>query len=174
MRQRYSRDYRVQLDHRVINVRFMTAPPGDRATVFIAAEPDRVWQLISDVTRMGDWSPECYRGMWLTPRRGKGALFLGLNKDRGLRWPSPAIVTESERGKTFAFRAASGVLWRYRLTADEGGCVLTEERITRGEFRWVRMAYRLFLGGYDRRMNVLRSGMQQTVERVKAAAEGAD
>jgi hypothetical protein len=151
----------------------MTAHPEDRATVFIAAEPVGVWQLISDVTRMGEWSPECYRGIWLTPRRGKGALFLGLNKDRRLRWPSPAIITESERGKAFAFRAASGVLWRYRLTAEKGGCVLAEERITTGEFRWVRTGYRLFLGGYDRRMNVLRSGMQQTVKRIKAAAEDA-
>lgn len=46
-----------------------------------------------------------------------------------------------------------------------------EERITSGEFRWVKTGYRLFLGGYDRRINVLRAGMQQTVERIRAAAE---
>jgi len=44
--------------------------------------------------RMGEWSPECYKAMWLTPKRGKASVFLGLNKDRGLTWPSPAIVTE--------------------------------------------------------------------------------
>ena len=151
----------------------MTVSPEDRVTAFIAADPDSIWDMISDVTRMGQWSPECYRAMWLTSRRGKGALFLGLNKDRGLRWPSPAIVTESERGKVFAFRAASGVLWRYRLTAENGGCLLVEERSTSGEFRYVKAAYRLFLGGYDRRMDVLRAGMQRTVERIRAAAENA-
>jgi hypothetical protein len=151
----------------------MTVSAEDRVTAFIAADPDSIWDMISDVTRMGQWSPECYRAMWLTSRRGKGALFLGLNKDRGLRWPSPAIVTESERGKVFAFRAASGVLWRYRLTAENGGCLLVEERITSGEFRYVKAAYRLFLGGYDRRMDVLRAGMQRTVERIRAAAENA-
>jgi hypothetical protein len=152
---------------------FMTVSPEDRATAYIAADPDSIWDMISDIKRMGQWSPECYRAMWLTSKRGKGALFLGLNKDRGLRWPSPAVVTESERGKVFAFRAASGVLWRYRLTAENGGCQLVEERITTGEFRYVKVAYRLFLGGYDRRMGVLRAGMQRTVEGIRAAAEGA-
>jgi dimethylaniline monooxygenase (N-oxide forming) len=151
----------------------MTVSSEDRASAFIAADPNSVWDMISDVTRMGQWSPECYRAMWLTSKRGKGALFLGLNKDRGLRWPSPAIVTESERGKVFAFRAASGVLWRYRLTAENAGCLLVEERINSGEFRYVRAAYRLFLGGYDRRIGVLRAGMQRTVERIRAAAESA-
>jgi len=152
---------------------FMTVSPEDRATAYIAADPECVWDMISDVTRMGQWSPECYKARWLTSRRGKGALFLGLNKDRGLRWPSPAMVTESERGKVFAFRAASGVLWRYRLTAEDEGCLLVEERITSGEFRYVKVAYRLFLGGYDRRMDVLRAGMQRTVEGIRAAAEDA-
>jgi hypothetical protein len=50
----------------------------------------------------------------------EGSIFLGLNKDRGLTWPSPAIVTESEPGKLFAFRAASGVIWRCRLMPEEG------------------------------------------------------
>jgi hypothetical protein len=151
----------------------VTVPLEDRVAAFITADPASVWDMISDVTRMGEWSPECYRAMWITSRRGKGALFLGLNKDYGLRWPSPAVVTESDRGKVFAFRALSGVLWRYRLTAENGGCLLVEERITSGEFRWVRTAYRLFLGGYDRRMNVLRTGMQRTVELIRAAAESA-
>jgi len=149
----------------------MSVSPLDRAEAFISADPGTVVDMISDVTRMGQWSPECYKAMWLTSKRGKGALFLGLNKDRGLSWPSPAIVTESERGSVFAFRAASGVHWRYRMTPEDGGCLLVEERVTAGEFRWVKTAYRLFLGGYDRRLDVLRAGMEATVDRIRAAAE---
>src|ERR1700720_4969505 len=81
---------------------FMTVAPEDRVTAFIAADPDSIWDMISDITRMGQWSPECYRAMWLTSRRGKARLFLGLNKDRGLRWRSPAIVPARERGRGFA------------------------------------------------------------------------
>jgi hypothetical protein len=58
----------------------MTVSPEDRVTAFIAADPDSIWDMISDVARMGQWSPECYRAMWLTSRRGKGALFLGLTR----------------------------------------------------------------------------------------------
>ena len=50
---------------------------------------------------------------------------------------------------------------------------MVEERITSGEFRYVKVAYRLFLGGYDRRIDVLRAGMRRTVERIRAAAENA-
>jgi len=88
----------------------MTVHPEDRVTAFVAADAATVWRMVSDITRMGEWSPECYKAMWLTPKRGKASVFLGLNKDRGLTWPSPAIVTESEPGKIFAFRAASGVI----------------------------------------------------------------
>jgi hypothetical protein len=149
----------------------MTVHPEDRVTAFVAADPMTVWEMVSDITRMGEWSPECYQAKWLTPRRGKGSIFLGLNKDRGLIWPSPAIITESEPGKLFAFRAASGVIWRYRLVTEEGGTRLIEERVNTGEFRWVKKGYRLFLGGYDRRMSVLRAGMRTTLDRIKAAAE---
>ena len=149
----------------------MTVHPEDRVTAFVAADAATVWRMVSDITRMGEWSPECYKAMWLTPKRGKGSVFLGLNKDRGLTWPSPAIVTESEPGKIFAFRAASGVIWRYQLSPEDRGTRLVEERINTGEFRWVKTGYRLFLGGYDRRMDVLRAGMRTTVDRIKRAAE---
>ena len=86
-------------------------------------------------------------------------------------WPSPAIVTESEPGKTFAFRAASGVIWRYHVAPEDCGTRLIGEPINTGEFRWVRAGYRLFLGGYDRRIDLLRTGMRTTVDRIKWAAE---
>ena len=149
----------------------MAVCPEDRVTAFVAADPSTIWEMVSDITRMGEWSPECYKAIWLSPKRGKGAVFLGLNRDRGLSWPSPAIVTEFEHPKAFAFRAASGVVWRYRLAPENGGTRLVEERVTDGEFRWVKTGYRLFLGGYDRRVDVLRAGMRTTLERIKAGAE---
>ena len=149
----------------------MTVCPEDRVTAFVAADPMTVWDMVSDITRMGEWSPECYKAFWLTPKRGKGAMFLGLNKDRGLRWPSPAIVTEAERAKVFAFRASSGVVWRYLLSPEDGGTRLVEERVIDGEYRFVKTGYGLFLGGYHRRVKVLRAGMRTTLERIKTAAE---
>ena len=36
-----------------------------RSSIDVAAPPELVYDLISDVTRMGEWSPECYRCEWL-------------------------------------------------------------------------------------------------------------
>ncbi|MQA13303.1 MAG: hypothetical protein GEV09_03775 [Pseudonocardiaceae bacterium] len=33
-------------------------PTRDEVTVQLAAAPERVWELVSDITRMGEWSPE--------------------------------------------------------------------------------------------------------------------
>ena len=118
----------------------MTVHPEDRVAAFVAADPLTVWEMVSDITRMGDWSPECYKAMWLGPKRGKGSVFLGMNKDRGLTWPSPAIVTESEPGKIYAFRAASGVIWRYLVSPEDCGTRLIDG--------WLRPAYRRPTGGY--------------------------
>ena len=31
----------------------------------VAARPELVWNLVADVTRVGEWSPECIRAAWL-------------------------------------------------------------------------------------------------------------
>jgi Polyketide cyclase / dehydrase and lipid transport len=43
----------------------LTTATTGQARVEIDAAPLTVYQLISDITRMGDWSPECYRCEWL-------------------------------------------------------------------------------------------------------------
>jgi ribosome-associated toxin RatA of RatAB toxin-antitoxin module len=36
-----------------------------RATVHINAPPEKVYALVTDVSRMGEWSPECVRAEWV-------------------------------------------------------------------------------------------------------------
>lgn len=146
--------------------------PEDQATTQIAASPDAVWRAVSDITRMGEWSPETIKAFWIGPKKvEKGAIFMGINKDGRWRWPGPAIVTESEPGRVFEFRAVSGVTWRYTTEASGDGTQLTEQRITSGEFSlMVKTIYR-FMGGYDRRKVVLRHGLQETVDRIKTVLE---
>ena len=31
----------------------------------VAARPELVWDLVADITRVGRWSPECFRAAWL-------------------------------------------------------------------------------------------------------------
>ena len=45
----------------------------DEASVRIAGPPERVWALVTDITRMGEWSPEATGGHWATGRGPRAA-----------------------------------------------------------------------------------------------------
>ena len=64
-----------------------TAQRG-QARIEMAAPPDVVYALVADVTRLGEWSPECYRCQWLdgVTAAVPGARFHGYNRRGGLRW----------------------------------------------------------------------------------------
>jgi hypothetical protein len=81
-----------------------TATTGE-ARVQIDAAPLTVYQLISDITRMGDWSPECYQCEWLNgaTTAAVDAKFRGHNRLGKARWTTDAIITAAEPGREFAF-----------------------------------------------------------------------
>ena len=81
-----------------------TAKQG-RASIDIAAPPELVYDLIADVPRMGEWSPECYRCKWLdgTTSAAVGARFRGYNRVGRYRWATTAVITTADRGREFAF-----------------------------------------------------------------------
>ncbi len=37
----------------------------------VAVRPELVWDLVADVTRVGEWSPECIRAAWLGNPAGR-------------------------------------------------------------------------------------------------------
>src|SRR4051794_32394800 len=100
-----------------------TATQG-QATIEIDAPPLVAYDLLSDVTRMGERSPECYRCEWLGfPARPEvDARFKGFNRLGLLRWSTTCVVIKAERGREFAFTVLSGrgraeTQWRYAITA---------------------------------------------------------
>lgn len=142
----------------------------------IAAGPEQVWSLISDVTRMGEWSPENEGGEWLRGARGPkvGAAFRGANRHQSKRWTTRCTVMESEPGRTFAFKVRVGPLrvaeWRYELAATSTGCTVTESFADeRGGI--VKLLGRFTIGIEDRETHN-RSTMTTTLARLKATAEG--
>lgn len=151
----------------------MAAAPGtDTAEIDIAAPPEDVWDLIADVTRTGEWSPECYRCAWLDGGTGprEGARFKGWNRHGPLRWATTSTVAASQRGEVFSFVTKdSGATWTYRLTATgDGGTHVTETR-TDGDKPLLAKVFGKVVPGRDQR---LRDGMEQTLRRLKATAEG--
>src|SRR3546814_5728159 len=55
---------------------------GDSVTVRIAAPPERIYAIVTDIENMGRLSPECTGGRWLAGATGPrvGARFKGTNK----------------------------------------------------------------------------------------------
>lgn len=153
-----------------------SAPSADDvAEIDIAAPPEEVWDLVADVTRMGEWSPECYRGQWLDGGTGPrvGARFKGWNRqDLGpvpVRWATTSTVVESVRGEVFSFTTKqSGATWTYRFEATgEAGTHLVETR-QEGTRPLLAKVFNAVMPGRDQR---LRDGMAQTLARLRAAAE---
>jgi hypothetical protein len=154
------------------------APPDrDIATVTIAAPAERVYDLISDVTRMGEWSPECHSCRWLGRHREPvaGAVFVGFNRRGWARWATTNKVERAERGTAFVFRTReTGVRWGYELAADDDGTAVTEFRDLSSARLWMIKLGGPLVGGFEAHADELRAGMRQTLERLKAAAEAPD
>ena len=144
-----------------------------KAETLVLAPPDRVYQLLSDVTRMGEWSPECYRCEWLdgVTAPSVGARFKGYNRRGWRRWAGPCRVTAVDMGRVFAFETLPGgraqTKWRYELEPAEGGTTLTESF----EVLWHTRVLIWLYGGPRRRLAQMEESVRHTLERIKAAAE---
>ena len=75
------------------------------ASVRVSASADELWRLVSDVVRMGEWSPENVGGRWLGGATGPvvGARFRGSNRRGWRRWSTTCTVVAADPGHTFAF-----------------------------------------------------------------------
>lgn len=150
----------------------------DQVVLEIDAPPKVVYDLVADVTRTPEFSPEIRRCTWLGGATGPavGARFEVVNKaGRGPAWKNRPVVIVADPGREFAFsrteKAAGTLVWRYRFEPVGDGTRVTEsyevtEPITRLGWFIIGGLY----GLKDRRAD-LHSGMQLTLERLRGAAE---
>jgi len=146
-------------------------------TARIEAPTSVVWDIVSDVTRIGELSPETFDAEWTDGATGPavGARFRGHIKrnGRGPTYWTQCRVTVCEPERAFAFGVETGgkVLntWRYDLAALDGGAA-TEitESFTLTPTVAMRVYWTLF--GWTRGRTNER-GMTQTLDRVKTIAE---
>jgi dimethylaniline monooxygenase (N-oxide forming) len=148
----------------------------DEVTMRIEAPAEHIYDLVSDVSQMGRWSPECTGGRWLGKATGPavGARFRGSNRRGWVRWSTVNEVVAADPGREFAFETKqSGTRWGYRLEPDGDGTLVTEWREPwRDRPKVAAVFANLLLGGGEAHEDELRDGMRHTLERVKAAAEG--
>lgn len=146
----------------------------DEISVDISAPPEQVWGLVTDVTNMGRWSPECHRCEWQRGASGPavGAVFKGWNKRGLMRWSTVSTVVVADEPSHFAWEVEqSRMRWGYRFEPAGDGTKVTEYRDEIGpKPLYVRVAYKLRLLGGDPDA-IVRAGMKETLDRLKAAAE---
>jgi uncharacterized protein YndB with AHSA1/START domain len=147
----------------------------DSVTVHISAAPDKVWDLVSDVTRIGEFSPETFEAKWADGATGPavGARFRGHVKRNGrgpIYWTTCQVV-ECVPAEVFSFAVLTGGralnTWSYRLAAAGDGTDITES--FQLEPTLALRTYWALLGWARGKTN--RNGMQQTLDRVKAVVE---
>lgn len=149
----------------------MSLPTRASVSVEIDAPPDAIYDLVADVTRMGEWSPECVRCDWIDEPGRVGSTFRGYNR-RGLaRWSTVARVLVADRPREFAFatlhRDRIATRWSYRLTG-EGPTTVTESFESVETPLPIALAERFLIRN---RQTQLEAGMERTLERLKRAAE---
>jgi len=152
----------------------------DSVSIHIAAPPHEIYELVADVTRTPEFSPEILRCTWLDGATGPavGARFAAVNKvPRRPSWTNKPVVTVVEPDRAFAFarteKLAGTVVWDYRFEPEGEGTRVTESyRVTAPITRIGWFIIGTVCARRDRRTD-LRIGMEQTLERLRDAAERA-
>lgn len=149
----------------------------EEVTVTMQAPVDEIWNLVSDVTRVGEFSPETFEAEWLEPATGPvvGARFRGhvrRNEIGPVYWtPCTVLACEPHRSFEFGVGDAERPLsrWGYVLSPrPEGRAVDVTETFAFTESRWLRPYWIVFGRVRGRR---IRNDMRRTLERIKAVAE---
>ena len=141
----------------------------------VRAAPEVVWQLVSDLPRMGEWSPENNGGTWIKGAKGPapGAKFKGRNANGSHRWSTTVKVIDAMPDERFSFVVTVGPLkiaeWSFDIEPTKRGCMVVETWVDqRGGFMKQLGAK---ASGVEDRVAHNRAGMKQTLEGIAAAAE---
>ncbi len=149
------------------------AAPLLQAEIEIDAPVTKVWSLVSDLSRMPQWSPQCRLMKTLGPVR-PGTRTLNLNRRNKLFWPTTSTITEVIPERKIAFRVnANNTVWSYELEPTATGTRVVETRHAENGVKAVStMTVNAVLGGVPSFEQELVEGMNTSLARIKAAAEG--
>lgn len=148
------------------------AAPLLEASTEIKASPEQVWKVVSDLQRMGEWSPQCRKIIV----RGGGPVTLGtrtinINKRGLLVWPTRSKVVRYEPNKEIAYRIAeNNSVWSFTITPTDDGVKLTERReAPKGTSKVSQVLIKVAMGGEKPFDAELVDGMNQTLTKIKLA-----
>jgi uncharacterized protein YndB with AHSA1/START domain len=141
----------------------------------IVAPAERVWSMVADLPRMSEWSPENAGVTWLRGATGPkpGARFRGSNENGAKKWKTSGTIVAADSGRLLTFRITAMGLkvaeWRYSFEKIATGCRVTETWIDQRGF--IAKTLGKPVSGVGDRVAHNRATMEQTLERLKLAAE---
>jgi len=148
----------------------------DDESVVVAAPAEVVYDLVAEMTRMGEWSPETAQVEWIDGSTGPavGARFVGHNVSGPfnlMKWSRKGTVLAADRGREFTFATEEGgregTVWTYRFEPVDGGKTrVTESYRVDWIPRWARI-----VDVPTNRAKQLRDGMRHTLGQLKVAAD---
>lgn len=150
----------------------MPQPLPISASVEVAASPDAVWAVVSDVTRMPEWSPELRRLFVIGSKEPRvGMNLVGINRRKFVAWPTTSKVVRFEPGRAVAWKTReSGATWTYELERTASGTRITGRRDLPG-FTLGTTLMAPVIGGAEGHDRELADGIRSTLERIKATVE---
>lgn len=101
-------------------------------SIEINASPDAVYEILTDLSRISEVSPECYKAEWEDGASSavEGAAFRGYNEAGENKWDVGCVVVSADPGKQWAFKVPADdgrdTLWSYTIEATDTGCSVTE------------------------------------------------
>jgi uncharacterized protein YndB with AHSA1/START domain len=145
-----------------------------RAETTIDAPPTAVWQVLGDVRRMSELSPELVRMIPL--KKGglrPGQSYLGVNKRKAVLWPTRSVVSHVEPERVVAWDTrSSGARWIWELVPHGAGTRVVHRRPVPRRLTPISRAFAsVFLGGVGGHADELEKGMAQSVRRLKETVE---
>jgi hypothetical protein len=144
-------------------------------SILVNRSPEELYDLVADVTRMGEWSPVC-KACWWDEGAGPrvGATFTGRNELPERTWETTSEVVAADRGKEFAWVVTvTGTRWGYTFTPTAGGTELTES------WEFPPRAFEVLSERFGddapaqiaERQELARTGMAATLAAIKKTAE---
>lgn len=109
-----------------------------RVEVVVDATLPQVWEVISDVTRVGEWSHECHTARWLGDAAGPspGARFRGRNRAGWVRWGRTCEIVTLDPPHQIVWRTVPTLLfpdstqWRIQLEPTSDGRTVVTQSFT--------------------------------------------
>lgn len=146
-------------------------------SVVVAATPEAVYDLVSDVTRTGEWSPVCASCWWDDEAEAGqvGARFTGRNELPERTWETRSQVVAAERGREFGWVVGQGfVRWAFLMAPEGEGTRLTET------WEFTPAGQEMFAEKYGERADAeiedrtrhAHAGIPETLAAIKRIAEG--